>query len=293
MRFRRGARLDTGQVRDVRGRGMGGGLAVGGGGLGLAVLVVYLLFAVLGSEGGLGQLAPLEDQRVGQGDTPSEVSTECQTGEDANTRQDCRIVAVVNSVQKFWDGVFARSGKQYPYADTVFFTGQINTGCGLASSEVGPFYCPPDQLVYIDLGFFDELQSRFGAGGDFAQAYVLAHEYGHHVQNQLGVLDSIRGDRQGPESKAVRSELQADCYAGVWAANAVSTGLIEQLTQADVNEGLDAASAVGDDRIQEQTQGQVTPETWTHGSSEQRRRWFSRGYENGKPAACDTFSGSI
>jgi predicted metalloprotease len=294
MRFRRGARLDTGQVRDVRGRSLGGGgLAVGGGGLGLVVLVVYLLFAALGSEGGLGQLGPLEDQRVGQGDTPSEVSTECQTGEDANTREDCRIVAVVNSVQKFWDGVFARSSKQYPYADTVFFTGQINTGCGFASSQVGPFYCPPDQLVYIDLDFFDELQSRFGASGDFAQAYVLAHEYGHHVQNQLGVLDSIRGDRQGPESKAVRSELQADCYAGVWAANAVSTGLIEQLTQEDVNEGLDAASAVGDDRIQEQTQGQVTPETWTHGSSEQRRRWFSRGYENGKPAACDTFSGSI
>jgi uncharacterized protein len=294
MRFRRGARLDTGQVRDVRGRSLGGGgLAMGGGGLGLAVLVVYLLFAVLGSEGGLGQLGPLEDQRVGQGDTPSEVSTECQTGEDANTRQDCRIVAVVNSVQKFWDGVFARSSKQYPYADTVFFTGQIQTGCGTASSQVGPFYCPPDQLVYIDLDFFDELQSRFGAGGDFAQAYVIAHEYGHHVQNQLGVLDSIRGDRQGPESKSVRAELQADCYAGVWAANAVSGGLIEQLTQQDINEGLDAASAVGDDRIQEQTQGQVTPETWTHGSSEQRRRWFSRGYENGKPAACDTFSGAI
>jgi len=294
MRFRRGARLDTGQVRDVRGRSLGGGgLAMGGGGLGLAVLVVYLLFAVLGSEGGLGQLAPLEDQRVGQGDTPSEVSTECQTGQDANERQDCRIVAVVNSTQKFWDGVFARSGKQYPYADTVFFTDQVQTGCGTASSQVGPFYCPPDQLVYIDLGFYDDLQSRFGASGDFAQAYVIAHEYGHHVQNQLGVLDSIRGDRQGPESKAVRAELQADCYAGVWAANATTTGLIEQLTQADINEGLDAATAVGDDRIQEQTQGQVTPETWTHGSSEQRRRWFSRGYENGKPAACDTFSGSI
>jgi predicted metalloprotease len=296
MRFRRRAKLDTGQVTDVRGRRMGGGLAVGGGGLGLAGLVIFLLFALLsGGEGGLGgQLAPLEDQRVGQGDTPSEISTECRTGEDANMRQDCRIVGVVNSVQKFWDGVFARSGRQYPYADTVFFTDQLQTRCGFASSDVGPFYCPSDQQVYIDLGFFDELQSRFGAGSaPFAQAYVIAHEYGHHVQNQLGVLESIRGDRQGPESRAVRSELQADCYAGVWAANAVSTGLIEELTQADINDGIDAASAIGDDRIQEQTQGQVNPETWTHGSSEQRRRWFSRGYENGKPAACDTFSGSI
>ena len=293
MRFRRGARLDTGQVRDVRGSRMGGGLAVGGGGVGLAVLVVYLLFAVLGSEGGLGQLAPLEDQRVGQGDTPSEVSTECQTGQDANERQDCRIVAVVNSAQTFWDGVFARSGRQYRPADTVFFTDQVQTGCGFASSQVGPFYCPEDQLVYIDLGFFDELESRFGAGGDVAQAYVIAHEYGHHVQNLLGVLDSIRGDRQGPQSKAVRSELQADCYACVWAANAVSGGRIEELTQQDITEALAAANAIGDDRIQEQTQGQVTPETWTHGSSEQRRRWFSRGYENGKPTACDTFSGSI
>jgi predicted metalloprotease len=295
MRFRRNARLDTGQVTDVRGRRMGGGLAVGGGGVGIGVLVVYLLITLLSSSnGGLGQLAPLDDRSVGRGDTPSEVSQACQTGQDANERQDCRIVAVVNSVQLFWDGVFQRSGKKYPYVDTVFFTDGIQTGCGAASSEVGPFYCPPDQRVYIDLGFFDELQSRFGAGGGpFAQAYVIAHEYGHHVQNQLGVLQSIRGDRQGPQSKAVRAELQADCYAGVWAANAQSAGVIEQLTQADINEGLDAASAIGDDRIQERTQGQVSPETWTHGSSEQRRRWFSRGYENGKPAACDTFSGSI
>jgi predicted metalloprotease len=295
MRFRRRARLDPGQVTDVRGRRVGGGgLALGGGGLGLGVLVVYLLISLLGGGGGLGQLQPLDDQQVGQGDAASEVSQECRTGSDANERQDCRIVGVVNSVQEFWDGVFERSGEEYPYTDTVFFTGQVQTQCGSATSQVGPFYCPADQRVYIDLDFFDELQSRFGAGGaPFAQAYVIAHEYGHHVQNQLGVLESIRGDQQGPESRAVRSELQADCYAGVWAANAVETGLIAELTQADINAGLDAATAIGDDRIQEQTQGQVNPETWTHGSSEQRRRWFSRGYEEGRPAACDTFSGSI
>jgi predicted metalloprotease len=294
MRFRRRARLDPGQVTDVRGRRRGGGLALGGGGLGVGVLVVYLLISLLSGGGGLGQLQPLEDQQVGQGDAPSQVSEECRTGADANERQDCRILGVVNSVQEFWNGTFERSGEQYPYTDTVFFTDQVQTQCGSATSQVGPFYCPADQLVYIDLGFFDELQSRFGAGGaPFAQAYVIAHEYGHHVQNQLGVLESIRGDSQGPESRAVRSELQADCYAGVWAANAVETGVIEELTQADINDGLDAATAIGDDRIQERTQGQVNPETWTHGSSEQRRRWFSRGYEEGRPAACDTFSGSI
>jgi uncharacterized protein len=296
MRFRRGARLDPGQVTDVRGRrmGRGGGMALGGGGLGGAALLVYLLFTLLGGGGGLGQLAPLEDQTVGRGDTPGQVSQECRTGEDANERQDCRIVAVVNSVQSFWNGVFERSNRRYPFADTVFFTDQVQTGCGFASSQVGPFYCPRDQQIYIDLGFFDELQSTLGAGGaPFAQAYVVAHEYGHHVQNQTGVLERIGNDRQGPESRAVRAELQADCYAGVWAANAVQTGLIEELTQQDINDGLDAASAIGDDRIQERAQGQVNPETWTHGSSEQRRRWFSRGYENGRPAACDTFSGSI
>jgi len=201
-----------------------------------------------------------------------------------------RIVGVVNSVQDYWGDTV----QGYTEAPTRFFSGQTSTACGSATSAVGPFYCPADRLVYIDLGFFDQLSSQFGVDtSPFVEAYVIAHEYGHHVQDELGVLKSIRGDGEGPESKSVRSELQADCYAGVWAAHAVDTGLIENLTQADVNQGLAAASAIGDDRIQQRTQGQVNPETWTHGSSEQRRRWFGRGYENGKPAACDTFSGSI
>jgi predicted metalloprotease len=295
VRFRRNAPLDPGQVTDVRGRGVGpGGIAVGGGGLGIVGLVVYLLIALFSGGGNaLGQLAPLDGQQIGQGDTPADINSECRTGQDANRRQDCRIVAVVNSVQKFWDAVFQRSNRQYQYVDTVFFSGQADTGCGTADSQVGPFYCPVDKLVYIDLGFFDEL-GRFGARDTpFVESYVIAHEYGHHVQDQLRVLDKIRGSRTGPESLGVRSELQADCYAGVWAAHAVETGLVEELNQADVNSGLDAAGAIGDDRIQQETQGQVNPETWTHGSSEQRRRWFSQGYEKGRPAVCDTFSGSI
>jgi uncharacterized protein len=293
MRFRRGATLDTGQVTDVRGR-RAGGLALGGGGLGIVGAIIFLAIYLLGGGGGLGQLGQLDNQAVGQGDTPSTIDQDCRTGEDANTRDDCRVVAVVNSVQKFWNGVFDRSNRRYEYVDTVFFTDSVQTGCGNATSAVGPFYCPADKRVYIDLGFFQDVRDQLDVDvTPFVQAYVIAHEYGHHVQDQLGVLDQIRGSRQGPESKSVRSELQADCYAGVWAKHAVETGLVEQLTQADVNSGLDAAAAIGDDRIQAKTQGQVNPETWTHGSSEQRRRWFSRGYETGKPAACDTFSGSI
>jgi uncharacterized protein len=296
VRFRKGAKLDPGQVTDARGRSLGGGgLAMGGGGIGIVVLVIYLLVSALSGGGASlpGQLGPLDNQRVGEDSSPSQVSEECKTGEDANQREDCRIVAVVNSVQKFWDGVFTASGEKYQYVDTVFFTDQVGTGCGNATSAVGPFYCPADKLVYIDLGFFDEL-SQFGAEDTpFVEAYVIAHEYGHHVQDMLGVLNRIGNDTQGPESRAVRSELQADCYAGVWAAHATETGLIVGLNQADINSGLDAAAAIGDDRIQEKTQGQVNPETFTHGTSEQRRRWFSRGYETGKPAECDTFTGSI
>ncbi len=289
MRFRRGARLDPSQVSDQRGRRTGGTVLAGGGGIGVVGLVVFILYSLLaGGDGGLGSLGSLDGQSMSTG-PPSTLGQDCRTGEDANRRQDCRIVADVNSIQVYWDGAL----QGYRPAKTVFYSGGVQTGCGAAGSEVGPFYCPADTRVYIDLGFFDELQSRFGAqGGPFAEAYVIAHEYGHHVQNLLGTLNRAR-QGSGAEGGSVRTELQADCYAGVWASHAVETGLIEELTRSDIAAGIDAAGAVGDDRIQQRTAGQVNPETWTHGSSEQRRRWFGKGYETGRRAACDTFTGSI
>ena len=290
MRFRRGASLDPSQVQDVRGRGVGGPVAIGGGGLGLAALVVYLLISALGG-GTTSGLDDLVGVPVNQGVPNTEALADCTTGQSANESEDCRIVGIVNSVQAYWKAELARRNARYVNAPTTLFDGAVNTGCGQATSDVGPFYCPPDRTVYVDLGFFDDLESRFGAkGGPFAQAYVLGHEYGHHIQNLTGVLDKVQGDRQGAQSAAVRSELQADCYAGVWAANATKTGLIEDVSDADITQALDAAAAVGDDRIQARTQGQVNPETWTHGSSEQRQRWFRTGFHAGDPGACDTFN---
>jgi predicted metalloprotease len=295
-RFRRGAKLDPTQVRDVRGRGVGGPVAIGGGGLGLIGLVAYLLISALSGGGGGGSLEDLLGVPINQG-VPQQgqaAELDCQTGADANASEDCRIVGYVNSIQSYWDGEFGRRNRQYRPAPTTLFDGQVSTGCGTATSAVGPFYCPPDQSIYVDLGFFDDLEARLGAkGGPFAQAYVLGHEYGHHIQNLTGVLDNVRGDREGPESAAVRSELQADCYAGVWAANAVRTGYLEQVSEADIAEALDAAAAVGDDRIQARTQGQVNPERWTHGSSAQRQKWFTTGLRAADPGACDTFNRPI
>jgi predicted metalloprotease len=295
MRFRKSATLDTSQVRDVRGRGIGGmgpigTLGAGGGVVGVILTVILLLVNGGGSNGGLSLGTDPSNNFGGATDTNSELANECKTGEDANQSQDCRIVGVVNSVQDYW----SETVRGYTEAPTTFFTGQVNTGCGTASSAVGPFYCPADSSVYIDLGFYDELESQFGArGGPFAEAYVIAHEYGHHVQNLLGTNARVQQDRStGPTSASVRLELQADCYAGAWAAHAVDTGYIEQLTDDDIARGLDAAAAVGDDRIQQETQGRVNPEAWTHGSAEQRQNWFNRGYTTGDPNRCDTFAAS-
>jgi uncharacterized protein len=281
MRFRPNARLDAGQVQDRRGVRGGRGIALGGG---AGTLIVVVVLALLGVDvnGGADPYA------LGTGESsPTELASTCRTGSDANQREDCRIVGVVNSVQAYW-GDHVRGYREAP---TRFFTAQTSTGCGGATSAVGPFYCPTDQTVYIDLDFYDQLRSQFGArGGPFAEAYVIAHEYGHHVQHLVGTDARVGNDRQGATSGSVRLELQADCYAGVWAAHAVETGFIEDLTPDDIADGLDAAAAVGDDRIQKRATGSVDKETWTHGSSEQRRRWFDAGYESGDASRCDTFA---
>lgn len=298
MKFRNRARLDTGQLDDRRGSsgGAGGGLGgmlgggtigrgggrgkmVGGGGIvGVLITIVVL---VLANQGGGGSLAP---QVAGDN---TDLSSECRTGADANQRDDCRIVAVVNSVQEYWQGGI----DGYQDATTVLYSGQTPTACGPGSSSVGPFYCPADAQIYIDLGFFEDLTSRFGArGGPFAEAYVIAHEYGHHVQNLLGTSGRVGNDREGPRSASVRLELQADCFAGAWAANAEDTGLIDSISDDDIAAGLDAAAAVGDDRIQKSATGSVDKESWTHGSSGQRRQWFTIGYRSGDSDRCDTFA---
>jgi predicted metalloprotease len=280
MRFRRGSQLDTSQVSDRR--GAAGGVALGGGGLiGVVVLVLTLLNGGDPSSLNLGT-----GVGGGTGDN-TELSASCKTGEDANQEEDCRIVAVVNSVQEFWSNTL----EGYQEAPTVFFSGATQTGCGNATSAVGPFYCPLDQTIYIDLSFYEQLRRDFGAtGGPFAEAYVIAHEYAHHVENLQGTLERAQRDRStGPTSSGVRLELQADCLAGLWARGAEQTGFIEDLTQADIEDGLNAASVIGDDAIQEKMQGQVNPESWTHGSSEQRQRWFLTGYNATRMSECDTF----
>ena len=267
MTFRPGARLDPGEVRDERGSsgglgglgGLGGGggipIPMGGGIVGLIVTVVILFILFSGVLNGGGTQSGVSDGAGATGDLAS-----CQTGADANTRQDCAVVGYVNSIQAYWQDAFSQHGSAYQPTTTTLYTSFLQTGCGGASSDVGPFYCPVDKNVYLDLGFFDELKTRYGAeGGPLATAYVVAHEYGHHVQDLLGTLDQSQDGDTGPTSASVRTELQADCYAGIWTAHAVDTQYIEPITQSEVQQALDAAAAVGDDRIQAGSGGGVIP----------------------------------
>jgi len=305
MRYNEGIDLDTSDVQDARGGGggfggLGGrGIAVGGGGLGLVGLVVVVLLQVLGGGGGggsgagagLGQLGQL-----GQGQTAdnSQLAQHCRTTSDANTSVDCAVVADIDSIQDYWTQTL---GSRYQRTQTVFFSGSAQTGCGAASSGTGPFYCPADKLVYIDLSFFQELHDKFGAeGGLFVDAYVIAHEYGHHVQDLLGTNQRVTPGDTGPASGSVRLELQADCYAGAWADHAETVPdqsgrpLIAEISQDDVDRALDAASRIGDDFIQRNLGGgRVDQNSFTHGTSQQRQKWFTTGYRSGDPGQCDTF----
>ncbi|MCA0144232.1 neutral zinc metallopeptidase [Blastococcus sp. LR1] len=299
MRYSEGAGLDTSKVRDLRGGGGRGGrgLAVGGGGLGLVGVLVLVLFQVLGggSDGSGTGFTGLDGLGNGQTADNGALEQHCRTGADANDSVDCAVVADIESIEDFWSGVL---GDTYLPTDTVFFSGSVDTSCGGATSGSGPFYCPADQLVYIDLSFFDQLQQQFGAqGGLFVNAYVIAHEYGHHVQNLLGTNRQVTPGETGPASGTVRLELQADCYAGTWANHAETvpdesgTPLIAEITEDDINRALDAAARIGDDFIQENLGGgTVDQDAFTHGSSEQRQRWFRAGYASGDPRDCDTFS---
>jgi predicted metalloprotease len=296
MKWKRNTGFD--QIEDRRGMGGGGmggaGAALGGavlggllngragkGGLGTIIIIVivgFLLFSGVLGGGGMGSLTGLGGGAAAPGGT---LQPKSDTDEF--------LAYVVSDIQAYWEETFAANGRDYPETVLVLFEDATQSACGPASSSTGPFYCPADQKVYLDLGFFDELQSRFGAeGGDFAIAYVVAHEFGHHIQTVTGVSNAvIQQSEQDPSQSnalSVRQELQADCLAGVWAYSAAS-----DVEPGDIQEALSAAAAVGDDRIQQSTQGRINPESWTHGSAEQRVEWFTRGQQSGDPSVCDTF----
>ena len=265
-------------MRPVR---TGVGLSVGG-------VLFLLVLSLLGINPlpFIGVATKPQDVEMQPADQPYQ-----ESAQEANMRQMTEVVLA--DTEDTWSAILPKYGVQYVEPKLVFFTGMVASACGTAQSAVGPFYCPLDQKVYLDMSFYDELSSRFGAPGDFAQAYVVAHEVGHHVQNLMGIAKQVneaqqRMSKADANSLSVRMELQADCFAGVWAKNAAQS---RQLLEAgDVEEGLRAASAIGDDRLQKQAQGYVVPDAFTHGSSEQRVRWFRRGLESGTPEACDTFA---
>ena len=292
MKWRRGT--GAGQVGDLRGRGgLRGGsgvpipIGVGGGGIGLVLLLVLYLLGGIGGGGGSSGL-PIELPAAG---APDRSMAQAPPADDEQAQF---VQFVVGNVQDTWREIFAEAGRTYEPTKLYLFEQGVSTGCGTAPSAVGPFYCPAHRGVYVDLSFFRELSQRFGAPGDFAQAYVIAHEFGHHVQNILGVSDDVNRQQQEDPASAnelsVRLELQADCLAGVWAHSAYTQQLLEP---GDLEEGLGAAAAVGDDRIQKQAGRRIDRESWTHGSSEQRQQWFNQGFRGGDPSSCDTFQGDV
>ncbi|MDN5763037.1 MAG: neutral zinc metallopeptidase [Microlunatus sp.] len=286
VKYRDSAQLDPSQLGGSR-RGSGGKIAMGGG-AGLLVVILALVFGLnpsdllgagssTGGEPGTSAAAPYQ---------------QCRSGADIQRDRECRFVAYTNSIQSYWTGTY----DGYREIQVVPFTGQVGTACGTASAAVGPFYCPGDTTVYLDTGFFDQLTGQLGAqGGDAAEAYVFAHEFGHHIQNLTGVMRKVQSQgagQTGPKSGGVRLELQADCYAGVWLKHAANDpdSPIQEITRDDLNRAVDAAAAVGDDRIQQRTQGQVTRESWTHGSAAQRQKWLNQGFSSGDPNSCNTFA---
>lgn len=286
MTFNEGMRIDTSMTSTGGG---GRGIAIGGGVGGMVILLLALFLGV-----DPGQVISQQQIGTSQGGQSNYDLSKCKTGADANAYVECRVVATGNSVDAVWQQLL----RGYSRPQMKLFSGQINTGCGPADSSIGPFYCPADKTAYFDTSFFKVLRTQFGSsGGPLAEEYVVAHEYGHHVQNLTGDLSRARQGAQGATGGGVRSELQADCYAGVWAHYAAITKqpgtdvtYLKPLTDADISDALSAAASVGDDRIQEQATGRVNPESWTHGSSEQRQKWFTVGYQSGDPNQCDTFS---
>ncbi len=292
MSFNEGARLDTSSIGGGGGGSGRGGLAVGGGIGGIILAIIVMLLG--------GDPSQLPTTGQGGGTTVAAntaIAEKCKTGADANKDVECRIVGTINSAETLWATELPRYGKEFRKPATIIYSGTTQSACGTASNQVGPFYCPLDEAIYIDASFFDILEQQFGSDdGALAQEYVVAHEYGHHIQNILGVLGRAQQDPQGATSGAVRIELMADCFGGMWAANASSTKdsagtpFLKQLTESDIRSALSAASAVGDDRIQAKTQGRVTPENWTHGSAEARQRWFIQGMKATDINSCNTFA---
>lgn len=309
MRFNPKARIDESQIDNREGQGgdsgsglggLGGMLPIPGGGgkIGLGTVVVIVIYLAIQLFAGNNPLPGLGGSSTSTDTSQQQVNGQCVTGADANNSQDCAIDLITNSVQDYWRTALPQQANvKYQMIKTVKYTGQTASGCGTAQSAMGPFYCPNDKRVYIDQSFMkDMLQGQLGAkGGPFALGYVLAHEYGHHIEDQLGILAQMK-TQQGPKSDSVRVELMADCLGGVWAKSATTTKdadgnvLITDLTQDDISRAIDAAQAVGDDRIQKESSGRVNQESWTHGSSAERTRWFNTGLQQGTIKACDTFN---